>query len=74
MSADVNTFAPNIRPDCTDDLTAALRERIMVIDGAMGELSLFHETFGYGRTRPATAGSGSPSGPPLFRATTTCSP
>jgi 5-methyltetrahydrofolate--homocysteine methyltransferase len=27
---------PNIRPDCTDALTAALRERIMVIDGAMG--------------------------------------
>jgi 5-methyltetrahydrofolate--homocysteine methyltransferase len=31
-----DTFAPNIRPDCTDALTAALRERIMVIDGAMG--------------------------------------
>ncbi|WP_297847672.1 homocysteine S-methyltransferase family protein, partial [Mycobacterium sp.] len=31
-----NTFAPNIRPDCTDELTAALRQRIMVIDGAMG--------------------------------------
>jgi len=30
------TFAPNIRPDCTDDLTAAFRRRIMVIDGAMG--------------------------------------
>jgi len=30
------TFAPNIRPDCTDELTAALRQRIMVIDGAMG--------------------------------------
>ncbi|MGE2713778.1 methionine synthase [Mycolicibacterium litorale] len=27
---------PNIRPDCTDELTAALRRRIMVIDGAMG--------------------------------------
>src|SRR3954454_4353513 len=27
---------PNIRPDCTDELTAALRERILVIDGAMG--------------------------------------
>ena len=27
---------PNIRPDCTDDLTAALRRRIVVIDGAMG--------------------------------------
>lgn len=32
----VNTFAPDIRPDCTDELTAALRQRIMVIDGAMG--------------------------------------
>jgi 5-methyltetrahydrofolate--homocysteine methyltransferase len=31
-----NTLAPNIRPDCTDELTAALRQRIMVIDGAMG--------------------------------------
>lgn len=30
------TFAPNIRPDCTDELTAALRRRIVVIDGAMG--------------------------------------
>ena len=36
VSADVNTFAPNIRPDCTDALTATLRDRIMVIDGAMG--------------------------------------
>ncbi|ODQ87223.1 methionine synthase [Mycolicibacterium holsaticum] len=26
----------NIRPDCTDELTATLRNRIMVIDGAMG--------------------------------------
>lgn len=31
-----NTLAPNIRPDCTDELTATLLERIMVIDGAMG--------------------------------------
>ncbi|WP_196766130.1 homocysteine S-methyltransferase family protein, partial [Mycobacterium avium] len=31
-----DSFAPNIRPDCTDELTAALRQRIMVIDGAMG--------------------------------------
>ncbi|OMC29317.1 methionine synthase [Mycobacterium sp. GA-1841] len=31
-----NTFEPNIRPDCTDDLTAAMRRRILVIDGAMG--------------------------------------
>jgi 5-methyltetrahydrofolate--homocysteine methyltransferase len=31
-----DTFVPNIRPDCTDELTAALGQRIMVIDGAMG--------------------------------------
>ena len=31
-----DTFVPNIRPDCTDELTAGLRRRIMVIDGAMG--------------------------------------
>ncbi len=31
-----NAFPPDIRPDCTDALTAALRERIVVIDGAMG--------------------------------------
>ncbi len=35
-AVDSNTFAPNIRPDCTDELTAALGQRIMVIDGAMG--------------------------------------
>ncbi|UXA15524.1 methionine synthase [Mycobacterium sp. SMC-8] len=29
-------LTPNVRPDCTDELTAALRRRIMVIDGAMG--------------------------------------
>ncbi|KRE28708.1 methionine synthase [Mycobacterium sp. Soil538] len=33
---ETDAFAPNIRPDCTDTLTAALRRRIMVIDGAMG--------------------------------------
>ncbi|AFM17877.1 methionine synthase (B12-dependent) [Mycolicibacterium chubuense NBB4] len=33
---DPNTFAPNIRPDCSDELTATLGRRIMVIDGAMG--------------------------------------
>ncbi|MCV7400977.1 methionine synthase [Mycobacterium fragae] len=32
----VTSFEPNIRPDCTDELTAVLRQRIMVIDGAMG--------------------------------------
>ncbi len=31
-----DTFVPNVRPDCTDELTAALLRRIMVIDGAMG--------------------------------------
>jgi 5-methyltetrahydrofolate--homocysteine methyltransferase len=36
VSANVSTFAPNIRPDCTGELMAALRQRIMVIDGAMG--------------------------------------
>ena len=37
MSAPENSrLQPNIRPDCTDELQAALRERIMVIDGAMG--------------------------------------
>ncbi|MFG1931978.1 methionine synthase [Mycobacterium sp. NPDC048908] len=29
-------FEPKVRPDSTDELTAALRDRIMVIDGAMG--------------------------------------
>ena len=33
---DPSTAARNIRPDCTDELTATLRTRIMVIDGAMG--------------------------------------
>ncbi len=31
-----NRFEANNRPDCTDELTATLRRRIMVIDGAMG--------------------------------------
>ncbi|MBO0676324.1 methionine synthase [Mycolicibacterium sp. S2-37] len=35
-AVDSTTFAPNVRPDCTDELTAALRQRILVIDGAMG--------------------------------------
>lgn len=34
--SDSSTMAPNTRPDCTDELTAALSRRIMVIDGAMG--------------------------------------
>lgn len=33
---EANDPEPNIRPDCTDELTATLRDRIMVIDGAMG--------------------------------------
>ena len=32
----MDAWEPNIRPDCTDELTATLRRRIMVIDGAMG--------------------------------------
>lgn len=32
----MNAWEPNLRPDCTDELTRALGERIMVIDGAMG--------------------------------------
>ncbi|WP_046317790.1 methionine synthase [Mycobacterium sp. UM_Kg1] len=32
----MTAFEPNIRPDCTDELSATLRRRIMVIDGAMG--------------------------------------
>ncbi|EHB53499.1 methionine synthase [Mycolicibacterium rhodesiae JS60] len=35
-SPELNTFVPNIRPDCTEALTAVLGRRIMVIDGAMG--------------------------------------
>ncbi|MEZ0342247.1 methionine synthase [Mycobacterium sp. pV006] len=35
-AADTNTLAPNVRPDCTDELTSALQQRILVIDGAMG--------------------------------------
>ena len=32
----MSAFEPNVRPDCTGELTATLHERIMVIDGAMG--------------------------------------
>lgn len=32
----MSAFEANIRPDCTDALTATLGQRIMVIDGAMG--------------------------------------
>ena len=36
ISAAPAPFVPNIRPDATEELTATLRRRIMVIDGAMG--------------------------------------
>ena len=32
----MSALQPQIRPDCTEELTAALRQRIVVIDGAMG--------------------------------------
>jgi 5-methyltetrahydrofolate--homocysteine methyltransferase len=32
----VNGWDPRVRPDCTEELTAALAQRILVIDGAMG--------------------------------------
>ena len=35
--------SPDVRPDATAALTAALRERILVIDGAMGTLIQGHE-------------------------------
>ncbi|MET3963866.1 5-methyltetrahydrofolate--homocysteine methyltransferase [Marmoricola sp. OAE513] len=36
MNAHASSWEPHLRPDCTDELTRALSERIMVIDGAMG--------------------------------------
>jgi len=36
MGDSVTAFEPHIRPDATDRLTELLRERILVIDGAMG--------------------------------------
>ena len=36
MSAVKSNFERNIRADCTEELTAVLRERVVVIDGAMG--------------------------------------
>ncbi|HSE72500.1 MAG TPA: methionine synthase [Nocardioidaceae bacterium] len=35
--------SPLIRPDATDELTAALRDRILVIDGAMGTMIQRHD-------------------------------
>ena len=34
--------SPSIRPDATEELTAALRERILVMDGAMGTMIQQH--------------------------------
>jgi 5-methyltetrahydrofolate--homocysteine methyltransferase len=36
VNGSASSWEPNIRPDCTEELTRALRERIMIIDGAMG--------------------------------------
>ena len=60
--------SPLIRPDASDELSAALRDRILVLDGAMG--TMIQRT---GSVRPTTAASGSPTGTPTCRATTTCS-
>ena len=51
------TDASTQRPDLTDELTATLQERILVIDGAM----------------PGSAVSGSPTGTAMSAATATCS-
>ena len=40
MSPEPETFEPHIRPDSTDELTSALRQRIMVIDGAIDRKSV----------------------------------
>lgn len=32
----MSEFVPQLRPDCTEELTRAMRERILVLDGAMG--------------------------------------
>ena len=58
-----------LRPDATDELTALLRERILVLDGAMGTM-IQRDRPVRGRT---TAASGSRTGPATSRATTTCS-
>lgn len=65
----MDAWEPNIRPDCTGELTAALRQRIMVIDGAMGTAIQ--------RDRPDEAGYRGDrfrEGRLRCRATTTCSP
>ncbi|HSE07327.1 MAG TPA: methionine synthase [Nocardioidaceae bacterium] len=36
------TLSPYVRPDVTDELTAALRDRILVLDGAMGTMIQRH--------------------------------
>ena len=59
----------NHRPDATAELTALMRERVVVMDGAMGTLLQRQ-----GWPRPTSAASGSPTGRATCRATTTCSP
>ena len=36
------TLSPDVRPDVTEELTAALRDRILVLDGAMGTMIQRH--------------------------------
>ncbi len=36
------TLSPHVRPDATEELTAALRDRILVLDGAMGTMIQRH--------------------------------
>ena len=56
-----------IRPDATEELTALLRERILVLDGAMGTMIQRHrlDEAGYRGERFA-------DWPSDLRATTTC--
>ena len=61
-------FPSRERPDASEQLTALLRERILVIDGAMGTMIQ-----AYGSARPTSAASGSATGPATCAATTTCS-
>ena len=59
---------PPRRPDATEQLRAILRERILVLDGAMGTLIQGHQP-----GEEESAGSGSPTGRATSRATATCS-
>ncbi|CPZ80122.1 5-methyltetrahydrofolate--homocysteine methyltransferase [Mycobacteroides abscessus] len=61
----MTNLQPNVRPDCTEALTAALEQRILVIDGAMGTAIQ--------RDRPDEAGyrgSASPTGRATLSVTT----